>query len=269
MRINAETAVCTSRILLIPYEEHHVITYHQWMESPELQGLTASEPLTLDQEYAMQRSWRVDADKLTFVICQPQVSGTSNGLMAGVDDAPERMIGDVNMFWEQFVAEEATDGEVQKDEVGGVNAKIDVVGELEIMVAADGTRGKGYGRAAVLAFLLYIVSHEEAIVREFEMSLERHGVSRTIQEGGGRIRYLRVRVGEANKLSLGLFGSLGFQTIGGPNVFGEIEARLNLGEELDLLDKIQEWNEKWPDAMGGYEEASYIIDKVRGTNVPG
>ena len=32
------------------------------MKSEELQRLTASEPLTLEQEYAMQRSWREDAD---------------------------------------------------------------------------------------------------------------------------------------------------------------------------------------------------------------
>lgn len=32
------------------------------MKSPELQQLTASEPLTLEQEFDMQRSWREDDD---------------------------------------------------------------------------------------------------------------------------------------------------------------------------------------------------------------
>ena len=32
------------------------------MKSEELQRLTASEPLTLEQEYSMQQSWREDAD---------------------------------------------------------------------------------------------------------------------------------------------------------------------------------------------------------------
>lgn len=36
------------------------------MKSEELQRLTASEPLTLEQEYAMQRSWREDADSETW-----------------------------------------------------------------------------------------------------------------------------------------------------------------------------------------------------------
>jgi hypothetical protein len=34
-------------------------TYHEWMKSPELLELTASEPLTLDEELEMQRAFFV------------------------------------------------------------------------------------------------------------------------------------------------------------------------------------------------------------------
>lgn len=39
-----------------------ILRYHEWMKSEELQRLTASEPLTLKQEYDMQKSWQEDKD---------------------------------------------------------------------------------------------------------------------------------------------------------------------------------------------------------------
>jgi hypothetical protein len=45
-----------------------VDTYHGWMADPALQAATASEPLTLEEEYAMQRTWLEDEDKCTFIV---------------------------------------------------------------------------------------------------------------------------------------------------------------------------------------------------------
>lgn len=39
-----------------------MVRYHEWMKDPYLQEMTASEPLTLDEEYAMQKSWLEDED---------------------------------------------------------------------------------------------------------------------------------------------------------------------------------------------------------------
>lgn len=71
MLINADTVISGERVVLVPYRPEHVPLYHEWMASPELQELTASEPLSLEEEYAMQRAWRDDGDKLTFVLLDP------------------------------------------------------------------------------------------------------------------------------------------------------------------------------------------------------
>ncbi|KFP79974.1 N-acetyltransferase 9, partial [Acanthisitta chloris] len=62
MKINQNTVLQGKKVTLVPYTAAHVPRYHEWMQSEELQRLTASEPLSLEQEYEMQRSWRDDTD---------------------------------------------------------------------------------------------------------------------------------------------------------------------------------------------------------------
>ncbi|XP_032097680.1 N-acetyltransferase 9 isoform X7 [Sapajus apella] len=107
--------------------------YHEWMKSEELQHLTASEPLSLEQEYAMQRSWREDADKCTFIVLDAEKWQAQPG-------ATEEscMVGDVNLFLTDL--EDPT------------------LGEIEVMIAEPSCRGKGLGTEAVLMMLSYGVT---------------------------------------------------------------------------------------------------------------
>ncbi|CAD6441902.1 aa54acff-3cc5-479a-935c-c5b95d72b37a [Sclerotinia trifoliorum] len=160
MLINEHTAVYTNKVLLVPYEESHVITYHGWMKDEEIQQATASEPLSLDEEYAMQKSWRTDHDKLTFIICLPtdDTDTASEVIRKDVSDAPRKMIGDINLFLT----------EADEDEEG-------CIGEIEIMIAESSARGNGLGRSAVLTFLEYLRRHLERIMEEYRDGIRGRG----------------------------------------------------------------------------------------------
>ena len=46
--------------MLVPYGVEHVPIYHGWMQQQDMLDATASERLTLEQEYANQISWTQD-----------------------------------------------------------------------------------------------------------------------------------------------------------------------------------------------------------------
>ncbi|KAK2156693.1 hypothetical protein LSH36_207g04018 [Paralvinella palmiformis] len=66
MKINQFTRIHGQKVIFVPYEACHVSKYHGWLMSDELQKLTGSEPLTLQQEYDMQKSWREDDNKVSY-----------------------------------------------------------------------------------------------------------------------------------------------------------------------------------------------------------
>ncbi|BCS24089.1 uncharacterized protein APUU_40533A [Aspergillus puulaauensis] len=226
MLLNTTTAISTPKVLLVPYSKWHVPRYHEWMKDEEIQQATASEPLSLDEEYAMQQSWRNDADKLTFIICRPVVgnnntnttssntaTNTSGGQeleLTDADDSPARMIGDINLFLR------VDDGDT------GVCTP-EVIGEIELMIAEKKDQGRGFGRDALLAFLRYVLEREAEVVGEF-VSGDEGARARQVKEM--KFAALSVKIGQANERSLKLFASLGFEKVGEePNYFGEWELR--------------------------------------------
>ncbi|KXT09374.1 hypothetical protein AC579_3828 [Pseudocercospora musae] len=236
MRVNEHSALSTAQILLVPYSEHHVPAYHEWIQDKELQEATASEPLSLEEEYAMQKSWRTDHDKLTFIICLPlPAPGISPNFEGGlsvlraanakVDDSPDRMVGDINLFLFPPDSEEMEEDVLN---VGG-----NVVGEIEVMIARKDLKRQGHGRAALLTFLEYILANWSSIAAEyaqFQQQKQQDGAETqtpdTITTSTPKLSFLRVKINQTNIGSIKLFESVGFvRTVEDANYFGEIELR--------------------------------------------
>lgn len=175
----------------------------------------------------MQRSWREDGDKLTFIACLPntifkeeKVEG-EQVVRGGVDDADERMIGDVNLFLNEDDEDDENQGEEER-----VAEK--VIGELEIMLASPSARGKGYGKAILLAFLWYIITNLDVILGEFT-------------KARAELKYLRVKIDANNQTSINLFEKVGFaKTSSTPNYFNEVELRLSTSEATSIFKDMQE-----------------------------
>ncbi|XP_013794445.1 N-acetyltransferase 9-like protein isoform X1 [Limulus polyphemus] len=127
MKVNEKIAIWGTKIILVPYKIYHVEKYHQWMKDQELQELTASEPLTLEQEYEMQQSWLEDDDKCTFIVLDKEDMKQKSEL--------DSMIGDVNLFLN--------------------NPENLKQGEVEVMIAEECKRGQGKGKEALLFMLRY------------------------------------------------------------------------------------------------------------------
>ncbi|ALC47428.1 CG11539 [Drosophila busckii] len=145
MRLNEHVKLVGNRVLLVPYEASMVPKYHEWMSDATLRDLTASEQLSLEEEYEMQLSWREDNDKLTFIIlCAETYERTKDEITA--------MVGDTNLF-------------IHCDEESG-----DCVAEAEIMIAAVEARGKGYGREAMLLMLKY--AQTQLPLKKFEAKID-------------------------------------------------------------------------------------------------
>ncbi|BES87632.1 N-acetyltransferase 9 (GCN5-related [Nesidiocoris tenuis] len=132
MRLNKSTKIVSDRVILVPYRIQHVPKYHKWMENELLREQTASERLSLDEEYAMQQTWLHDENKCTFI-------ALDKGKMLETNDEIESMIGDANLYLR-----------IDEDQDAPI-----LIGEVGLMVADNAFRGKGLGKEIALCLIRY------------------------------------------------------------------------------------------------------------------
>ncbi|KAJ1663366.1 hypothetical protein IW140_001916 [Coemansia sp. RSA 1813] len=136
MRANKNLVIIGKQVVLVPYEKEHVPKYHEWMKSPFLQEMTGSEPLTIDEEYEMQQSWRNDDDKCTFIILAKDPADGS--LLPCNLYNTETMIGDVNFYLN--------------------NHDNPHEAELEVMIAEQTYSGRGIATEVIKLMMYYAVN---------------------------------------------------------------------------------------------------------------
>lgn len=149
------------------------------MQSAALRAATASDPLTLAEEHAMQQSWRQDADKLTFIVCQPLPTAAETlpadaetiylqFLTPGVRDGAGDMLGDINLFFSLPPSSRSHSPSPSPSQpLPPLPTPVIITGEINLMIPHLPTRRQGHGRAALLTFLRYIFAHEVEIVSSF------------------------------------------------------------------------------------------------------
>lgn len=135
MRINDSTVLVGKKLIFVPYKKHHVEKYHTWMQDEELLEKTASEPLSLEEEYEMQHRWWQDDDKCTFILLNKNNFNDDKDALGHPPAEINAMAGDVNLFFN--------------------NADNSKEAEVEVMIAEKSMRGQGLGKEAVQTMMYY------------------------------------------------------------------------------------------------------------------
>lgn len=124
------------------------------------------------------------------------------------------MIGDINFFLYP-----SDDDDDDDDAPNGHSC----VGEVDIMIAGQGDRGKGFGKAAVSTLLHYIWRNRDAILKEYQSGESETSLFKKEGGLGLRLKVLMAKIKADNVGSIALFKGLGFEQEGDVNYFGEIK----------------------------------------------
>jgi RimJ/RimL family protein N-acetyltransferase len=149
MKQNYEICLVGPKTTLLPYRPEHVEKYHDWMKDEELLQATDSEPLSLDEEIVMQKSWRDDPMKCTFIVHASEACQLDDSEVS-VTENIGAMVGDVNLFLSDIEPDED-----EHDNTGNDDEKPLIQAEIDIMIAEMTYKRRGLGKSATCAMLLY------------------------------------------------------------------------------------------------------------------
>ncbi|KAK0235471.1 GNAT domain-containing protein [Armillaria nabsnona] len=209
MKANESTVLIGRKVVLVPYNEGHVAKYHSWMENDELRSLTASERLTLEEEFDMQRKWREDDDKLTFIILarherDPLLDDEENLMPSDPRILSLPMAGDVNMFLN-----------------GAPEDEDEFTAEVEIMIAEPDYRRGGLALEALQLMLQYATANKFLTEGSSVPTVFPKPSPLPVLPSS-----LVARIGDTNLPSIRLFEKLGFVITKRIEVFSEVEMKL-------------------------------------------
>lgn len=139
MKLNYDIELIGQKIRLVPYRKEFVEKYHEWMKDPYILEMTASEPLSIEEEYVMQESWRNDDKKLTFIVVADGEGADVNKVPSRLDFYQNNMAGDVNLFFND------------RDDEN--------VCEIEVMIAEEQFRRQGCAEEALRMIMRYALDN--------------------------------------------------------------------------------------------------------------
>lgn len=180
------------------------------MKDPRLLEATGSEPLSLEEEMTMQKSWRDDADKCTFIVLSREACDFLDDDEQDSDFVIRNlnaMVGDVNLF----LSQEDDDSDEEED----LPSERPKQAELNIMIAEQGYQKRGMGKEASCLMMIY--------------------GSRTLG-----IRRFFCKIDEDNHASRSLFDKLGFLQCDYAECFKQVELEMKKGSPDELIETLEE-----------------------------
>lgn len=180
------------------------------MSSPELQELTASEPLTLDAEYEMQASWRQDEDSKYNIV--PIIIFLNPKFNANISHPFSQFLECTFLILDRCKFEQTNDeiasliGDTNLFLLNDDDENIKRTAEAEIMIAEQTAQGRHLGWESMLLMLSY--GHETIGCTHFV-----------------------AKIGMSNLKSINMFGKMQFVEVSRSQVFEEITYERECNDE--------------------------------------